>query len=138
MRPSGYIFGDPDCMITSNHRCDQSGCTYRIECIACNNDIEIESKLYIGMTRTTLHNRMLSHLKTQQSKCNKSPLYRHDRDSHNGQKQKYVMYKIGSEKKIVRLACLEALEIEKQPSNLLLNERNERGRGGVVRFSISY
>ena len=84
------------------------------------------------MTRTTLHNRMLSHLKTQ-SKSNSSPLYRHECDSHRGIKQKYVMYKIGSEKKIVRLASLEALEIEKQPGNLLLNERNEHGRGGVVR-----
>ena len=78
---------------------------------------------------------MLSHLETQQSKYNSSPLYRHDRESHGGEKQKYVMYSIGSEEKIVRLACLEALEIKKQPSNLLLNERNEHGRGGVVRFS---
>ena len=136
MRPSGCIYGDPNCMITSNQRCDQSGCIYRIECITCNNNIEIEyeTKRYIGMTRTTLHNRMLSHLKTQQSKCNSSPLFRHDRDSHGGEKQKYVMYKIGSEKKIVRLACLEALEIEKQPGNLLLNERNEHVRTVSSKF----
>ena len=42
MRPSGCIYGDPNCMITSNHRCDQSGCIYRIECITCNDNIEIE------------------------------------------------------------------------------------------------
>ena len=45
------------------------------------------------------------------------------------------MRKIGSEKKIIRLACLEALEIDKQPPDLILNERNEQGRGGVVQTS---
>ena len=75
------------------------------------------------MTRTTLHNRMLGHTKDQKSKCNKSPLYRHDRDCHNDITQTYTMRKIGTEKKIVRLACLEALKIEKQPENLIMNEK---------------
>ena len=77
---------------------------------------------------------MLGHLSDQQSKCSKSPLFRHDRDCHNGVKQTYTMRKIGSERKIVRLACLEALEIEKQPDNLIINEKNEQGRGGLVRI----
>ena len=49
--------------------------------------------------------------------------------------QTYTMRKIGSEKKIVRLACLEALEIERQPENLIMNEKNEQGRGGLVKIS---
>ena len=49
--------------------------------------------------------------------------------------QTYTIRKIGSEKKIVQLACLEALEIERQPENLIMNEKNEQGRGGLVRIS---
>ena len=135
MRPNGCIFQDPNCIVAG--KCDVSGVTYRIECNTCNQTIYIETEVprYIGMTRTTLHNRMLGHLKDQKYKCNKSPLHRHDRDSHNGEIQSYTMRKIGSEKKIVRLACLEALEIEKQPENLIMNEKNEQGRGGLVRIS---
>ena len=73
---------------------------------------------------------------TLYQKCSKSPLHRHDRETHHGEMQKYSMRKIGSEKKIVRLACLEALEIERLPPELSLNERNEQGRGGVVRISV--
>ena len=67
--------------------------------------------------------------------CSKSPMHRHDRDMHHGIMQRYSMRKIGSEKKLLRLSCLEALEIEKQPPSLSLNKRNEQGRGGVVRIS---
>ena len=56
-------------------------------------------------------------------------------ESHGSEKQQYMMYKIGSEKKIVRLSCLEVLEIERQLGHLLLNEGNEQGRGGVVQIS---
>ena len=44
---------------------------------------------------------------------------------------------VASEKKIVKLNCLEAVMIEKYPNKLLLNERNEKGRGGVVRISAT-
>ena len=66
MRPNGCVFKDPNCMISNSQRCDQSGCVYKIVCVRCNTDIEIETetKRYIGMIRTTLHNRMLGHLKT--------------------------------------------------------------------------
>ena len=114
-----------------------TSCAVLIECNSCNQTIYTETDIprYIGMTRTTLHNRMLGHTKDHRSKCNKSPLYRHDRDCHNDMTQSYTMRKIGTEKKIVRLACLEALEIERQPENLIMNEKNEQGRGGLVRIS---
>ena len=41
------------------------------------------------------------------------------------------------ERKIVRLNCLEAIRIERQPSNLLRNDRMEKGRGGVVRITAT-
>ena len=111
IRPSGCVFGNSDCMVEPTQRCDRSGDVYRIECETCRTDIEIsdtETQCYIGMTRTSMHNRMLSHLVTQKSMCSKSPLYQH---RHNGITQKYSMKAIGSEKKIVWLVCLEALKI---------------------------
>ena len=98
---------------------------------------ENESERYIGMTRTLVHNRMMSHLKTQRQKKTSCPLYRHDVKSHQGIPQRYTTEILASEKKLVRLNCLEGIKIERQPDNLLLNDRNERGRGGLVRITAT-
>ena len=58
-------------------------------------------------------------------------------DCHNGIPQRYITEIVASESKIVKLNCLEGIMIEKQDSPLLLNERNEQGRGGVVRISAN-
>ena len=89
------------------------------------------------MTRTSVHNRMLGHLRTQRQRKTTCPLFRHDRDKHYGVKQKYVTEIVASERKIVKLNCLEGITIAKQPEALSLNERNEKGRGGVVRISAT-
>ena len=86
------------------------------------------------MTRTTVHNRMLYHLKDQDSRKHSSALFRHDQDVHGGVKQIYCTNIIGSEKKIVRLNVLEGLNIENQPHNLLMNGRNKGGRGSQGRW----
>ena len=65
------------------------------------------------MTRSTVHSRMLCHLRDQKSKKTSSPIYRHDVDRHDGEPQRYTTSIIAREKKIVRLSCLEALHIEK-------------------------
>ena len=96
-----------------------------------------ESVRYIGMTRTSVHNRMLAHLKTQKQKNNACPLYRHDCDQHDGIRQRYTTEIVASERKIVKLNCLEGISIERQDNKLLLNDRNEKGRGGVVRISAT-
>ena len=77
---------------------------------------------------------MLGHLRSQRQKKQSCPLYRHDCDSHNGNPQKYTKEILASEIKIVRLNCLEGIKIERQPNHLLLNDRNEKGRGGLVRI----
>ena len=79
-----------------------------------------------------MHARMLGHLNDQRAKQKKSPLFRHDLDKHNGQTHKYVTSITGREKKIVKLNCLEGIHIEKAPSHLSINKRQESGRGGVV------
>ena len=92
---------------------------------------------YIGMTRTTLHNRMLTHLKNRDSRMTSSPLYRHDSTVHNNDIQVYRCTKIASESKLVRLNCNEAIRIERQNESYSMNERNEGGRGGLVRISAT-
>ena len=89
------------------------------------------------MTRTSVHNRMMSHLKTQRQKKTSCPLYRHDVKSHQGIPQRYTTEILASEKKLVRLNCLEGIKIERQPDHLLLNDRNEKGRGGLVRITAT-
>ena len=73
---------------------------------------------------------MLYHLRDKEAKKQSSALYRHDQDVHGGVKQVYCTEIIGSEKKIVRLNCLEGINIEQQPHNLLMNRRKEaKGEG---------
>ena len=95
-----------------------------------------DSHNYVGLTRTTVHNRMEGHLKAQRQKKSDSPMHRHDCDVHNGVKQSYMAKIIAREKRIVRLYCTEALHIEKQDRTLSMNAKLEGGRsnGGVVRF----
>ena len=89
------------------------------------------------MTRTSVHNRVSSHLRDQRLKKESCPLYRHDMKYHNGDKQTYETKIVASEKKLLKLNCLEAIHIENHPDNLLMNEKNERGRGGVVRITAT-
>ena len=44
---------------------------------------------------------------------------------------------VAPEKKIVRLHCNEALNIEKQDPSFSMNDRMEGGRGGLVRISAT-
>ena len=80
---------------------------------------------------------MLAHLRDQKSRKESCPLFRHDRKHHQGEPQKYLTNIVASEKKIVKLSCLEAVQIEKHPEHSLMNEKNERGRGGVVRITAT-
>ena len=139
-RKDGCIFQDSGCIVDSGERCDKSGLVYKIQCITCKEEVAEESNEshnYIGLTRTSVHARMKSHLYDQSRKKSKSPLYRHDVAHHNGVPQKYITNIVNSEKKIVRLYSLEALSIEKQDSKASMNERNEGGRGGVVRITAT-
>ena len=92
---------------------------------------------YIGMTMTSLHNRMVGHLKGQRYKNSSNPLFRHDRDRHNGTQQTYSTRLIAKEQKILPLAVLESLYIESQIPRTTLSDRNERERGGLVRIQAT-
>ena len=82
----------------------------------------------------TVHNIMSGHKGDQKSKKSSSPLWTYNMEKHSGIHQLYITSLKAGEKKIVRLNCLEALNIERKPQPLLVNTRQERGRGGVVRI----
>ena len=141
IRPPGCIFQDPECIVSPEYQCDQSGVVYKIQCTTCLDSLDSPDQdntmRYIGMTRTSVHSRMLTHLSDRRAKKQSSPMYRHDRDVHDGHPQRYVTSIVSRERKIVRLNVSEAITIEKQPQHLLINERNEGGRGGIVRITAT-
>ena len=90
---------------------------------------------YVGMTATSVHARMVSHLKNQRSKLQSSPMWRHDRDRHGGEHQEYEARILTRERTLLSLAITEGLYIEAQRPETSLNEKNEMGRGGIIRLT---
>ena len=90
---------------------------------------------YIGMTRNSVHARMKNHLDGQKSKQSHNPLFRHDRDVHEGIPQKYTTRIMNTQMNILPLTVLEALYIEKQRNGTSINEKNEYGRGALIRLT---
>ena len=91
-------------------------------------------KNYVGMTRTSAHWRMQCHLSGQRSKASSNPLHRHDVEGHQGVPQQYTTRILAQEGKQLPLNILEALYIERQRKYTTLNDKNEGGRGGLVRL----
>ena len=89
------------------------------------------------MTMTSAHCRMVDHLGGQRAKRENNPLDRHDREKHEGEPQNYITRLVGSEQRILPLTILEALYIEAQVPGTTMNDRNEYGRGQIVRISAS-
>ena len=83
---------------------------------------------------SSVHSRMRDHLKGQRAKSNSNPLWRHDYEHHEGEPQKYKTRILSKEQRLLPLSVLEGLYIEAQRSGTSMNEKNERGRGGLVRL----
>ena len=92
---------------------------------------------YIGMSMTSVHNRMCGHLKGQKYKHNNNPLYRHDAEHHEGVPQLYKTRIVASEQKILPLKIIEGLYIEAQQEGTSMNDKNEFGRGSLVRIQAT-
>ena len=80
---------------------------------------------------------MINHLSGQKSKSTKNPLYRHDRDIHGGEAQTYTARILQREKNLLPLCITEGLYIERQVIGTTLNDKNEFGRGGLIRLPAS-
>ena len=125
-----------------------SGAIYEITCDACMDPVDPNQTQktsrdpggqarynYIGMTRTSVHCRMASHLQGQRSRAAANPLYRHGVDHHNGDPQSYTTRIIARERNLLPLNIVEGLHIERQINGTSMNERQEYGRGGIVRLT---
>ena len=93
----------------------------------------IRSSHYLGLTATSIHNRMLSHLQDHRSKNSKSVMHHHDVDCHQGVEQQYSIDVVTSERRLLLLCMREALLIEGQDPGLSINDRMEQGRGAIIR-----
>ena len=122
---------------------------YLIRCMKCKENLDpnlkenpalpggILSSHYLGMTATSIHNRMLSHLSDHRSKNKQSVMTRHDLDCHEGEEQRYVMDIVTSERGLLLLKMREALLIEGQDPGLSINDRMEQGRGAIIRLAAT-
>ena len=83
-RLDGCVFGQEACPVVSGTDCDRTGVVYKIECKQCKETAENVNSVhnYIGLTRSSLHSRMQSHLARQRRQQNHNPLFRHNRDHH--------------------------------------------------------
>ena len=89
---------------------------------------------YVGMTMCSAHSRMKDHLKSQRAKASHSPMWRHDLEFHNGEHQIYKTRILTRERSVFPLSITEGLYIESQYPGSSINDRNERGRGSLVRI----
>ena len=143
-RTQGCIYGDEKCLVKGKQDCTDMGAVYEITCDTCTEPVSQEHtkqsndpggqprKNYIGMTATSVHNRMLGHLAGQKAKNSKCPLWRHDEEAHAGQPQQYTTRVIRKERTLLPLSLTEALYIEKQSPGTTLNSKDERGRAIVT------
>ena len=137
-------FKDPKCQVKQGVDCSQVMNVYKITCLSCTKEMgpskgpdkpgKEKSPHYIGMTTCSLHNRMKTHQSHQSSGNMKGPQARHDKECHQGEKQVYQTEIVAKERKLLTLYTNEALWIEGQDPQSSLNERQEGGRGGVVRI----
>ena len=147
-KEKGCRFKDKDCIVEEEKDCAKQSIIYEITCNKCNlesnhdtpptrrpSDCKVFN--YIGMTRTSAHWRMKNHLQGQKSKIQSNPLHRHDVDVHNGEIQTYKTRILTSEKNLLPLVIIESLYIEKQTIGKSMNEKQENGRGGLVRFTAT-
>ena len=92
---------------------------------------------YVGMSMTSAHCRMHDHLAGQRQRKENNPLNRHDKESHDGEQQQYNTRILTRERNLLPLNIIEGLYIERQQSGTSLNDRNEYGRGNLIRFTAS-
>ena len=89
---------------------------------------------YLGITMSSVHPRMKDHLRDQRYKMKKSPMHRHDVEAHQGIPQTYTTKILTRERSCFPLSLTEGLYIEAQANGSSINERNEQGRGALVRI----
>ena len=86
-------FNEPEYIVERGRDCSTQGVLCEITCVKCNSEVIEPTSCgpgscltynCIGMTCTSVHWRMMHHLKGQKAKYSSNPLYRHDEYIHDG------------------------------------------------------
>ena len=146
---NGCKFNETNCIMRNDKDCSMMRVIYIIRCMKCKEKLDllvkedpavpsgVMSSHYFGITATSIHNRMLSHLSDHRSKNKQSIMTRHDLDCHGGEVQRYMMDIVTSERHLLLLKMREALLIEGQDPGLSINDRMEQGRGAIIRLAAT-
>ena len=97
----------------------------------------IHSSHFLGLMSTSVQKSILDHRTGHRRKDAKNPLHRHDIDKHNGQVQQYETSVIQSDRGLLHLIFREAILIEGQKADLRINDKNEQGRGDLIRLTAN-
>ena len=148
--PGTWRYGHKECIVEKGKDCATMGILYEITCKSCNEVIEMnegeqtsrqpggqQGPNYVGMSMTSAHCRMHDHLAGQRQRKENNPLNRHDKESHDGEQQQYNTRILTRERNLLPLTIIEGLYIERQQSGTSFNDRNEYGRGNLIRFTAS-
>ena len=121
--------GQEDCLLCRSEGkgdCRMPSVTYNIKCLACKEDLEVPDSVYEGETSENCYVRGKQHLYDLKHKLDKSSLWRHLRDKHNGVVQDFQMGQTGSYKNDAMLRqIMEAVRISNSSNVDLLNSRKE-------------
>ena len=122
------------CETKNGGNCRTKGVVYELLCEACKAG-------YDGQTGRNALSRGREHVaKSNTNDINekeKSVIYRHERDSHDGQKMKWNMKVVRSfnKKPLDRKIC-ESLRIDARPIEHSLNSKHEYAQSGIIRVSF--
>ena len=109
----------PVCREDGKGPCDRQSVTYNIKCAECND-------VYIGETSRSAYTREKGHMKSLPKKEERSALWKHCKEKHNSEMQKFEMNVTGSYSNDAMLRQIsEGVRIDQVPEGSLMNSKNE-------------
>ena len=109
----------PVCREDGKGPCDRQSVIYDIKCAECND-------IYIGETSRSAYSRGKEHMKSLAKKEERSALWKHCKEKHNSQMQKFEMNVTGSYSNDAMLRQIsEGVRIGQVPEGSLMNSKNE-------------
>ena len=107
------------CRTDGKGPCDRQSVTYEIKCTECNN-------IYVGETSRSVYTRGKEHEMSLSDKEERSALWKHCKEKHNNEVQRFQMNVTGLYSNDAMLRQIsEGVRIEKVPGDSLINSKNE-------------
>ena len=121
------------CQTSKGGICKTLGAVYQISCSKCSSE-GVKSH-YIGESHRTIFDRMKEHFAKLDSRQKESSLVKHWKNFHSDEKSppKYVVKVISSHKSATERQIAEAIAIENENYDNLLNSKSEWGQNSIPR-----